>query len=88
MTSTTIRISEKTHAVLRDLAAAEGKPMAELVAQAIEKYRRERFLAEVNAAYAALRANPQASAEFDEELRLWDATLMDGLEDEEWEDSE
>jgi hypothetical protein len=83
MTTTTIRISEKTHAVLRDLAAAEGKPMADLVAQAIERYRRERLLDAHNAAYAALRADPQAWAEYEEELRVWDVTLKDGLEDDE-----
>lgn len=50
----------------------------------MEEYRRRRFLEEVNAAYAALREDPEAWSEIEEERSAWDATLGDGLPDESW----
>jgi len=81
MGSTTIRVSDKTHRVLQELAASIGAPMSDVVDQALELYRRQRMFAQANAAYAALRADPIASAEWDAEIAAWDATLADGLED-------
>ncbi|HEX8696305.1 MAG TPA: hypothetical protein VF746_28055 [Longimicrobium sp.] len=51
-----------------------------------EAERRRRFFAEVNAAYDALRADPAAWEEELAERRVWEATLMDGLEDDPWYD--
>ena len=80
-TSTTIRVSEKTRATLHSLARDAGIPMAEVVEQAIEAYRRKRILDAANAQYAALRADPEAWAEVQAERAVWDVTLADGLED-------
>ena len=79
--STTIRVSEKTRATIHDLAHNAGVPMAELVERAIEQYRRQQILDAANAQYAALRADPEAWAEVEAERAIWDATLLDGLED-------
>lgn len=79
--STTIRVSQQTRAKLHALSRDVGAPMAEVVDQAVELYRRQRFLDAVNAGYAALRADPEAWAAYQEELVAWDATLADGLED-------
>ena len=46
----------------------------------LEEYRRKKFLHAVNAGYAALRADPEAWAEFEAEREACDATLMDGLD--------
>ncbi len=81
MATTTVRVTEETHAALRDLAMETGEPMQEVVAKAVEAYRRRLFLEAANADYARLRADPQAWAEELEERRLWDSTLLDGLED-------
>jgi hypothetical protein len=35
----------------------------------------------VNASYARLRTDPIASVEYDAEMALWDATLLDGLKE-------
>ncbi len=78
--TTTIHISEHTRDVLRELAQVAGVSMQEVLEQAVEAYQRERLLAEVNAGYAALRTDPQAWQEWQEELSAWDATLADGLE--------
>jgi predicted transcriptional regulator len=80
MASATVRISEKTRKTLRELAAKTGESMQSVLDRAVEEYRREQFMKEVNAAYAALRADPEAWADWQKELAVWDATLMDGLD--------
>jgi predicted DNA-binding protein len=80
--SPNIRISPHAKAVLRQLAKREGKSMQSVLDDAIEQYRRDRFLDEVNAAYAALRSDPKAWKEEEAERALWDRTLADGLKGE------
>ena len=75
----TIRISDSARGALRELARAEGKSMLALMDEAVEALRRQRFLEQVNAAYAALRSDPQAWEEIEAERREWDATLADGI---------
>ena len=55
--------------------------MAAVLEKAIERYRRQRFLEEANASYAALKANPTKWKEEIAERELWDRTNADGLED-------
>jgi hypothetical protein len=73
------RISDTAHGTLRRMSRAEGKAVTALVDEAVETLRRRRFLEQVNAAYAALRANPAAWESIHGERREWDATLPDGL---------
>lgn len=81
MSAKTVRIRKETQDILRELANNEGKPMQTILDLAIEAYRRQRFLREANAAYAALRNNPKTwKAELDER-REWDTTMADGQED-------
>jgi hypothetical protein len=75
-----IRVSAKTRATLHDLARDMDAPMVEIVDQAIELYRRQRFIDQANAGYAALRDDPEAWAEIEAERAAWDGTLLDGLE--------
>jgi len=75
----TIRISDGAHGTLREMSRSEGKPMATLLDEAVETLRRQRFLEQVNAAYAALRANPATWESIEAERREWDTTLPDGL---------
>lgn len=75
----TTRISVAAQGILRQLAKAEGKPMVAVLDEAVETLRRQRFLEGVNAAYAALRADPVAWEAVERERRVWDATLADGL---------
>jgi hypothetical protein len=75
----TTRISASAHDVLRELSKAEGKPMLALLDEAVESLRRQRFLEQVNAAYATLRADPRTWERIEDERRAWDATLPDGL---------
>jgi len=82
MPGRTVRIRKETQNILRELAANEGKPMQAILDLAIEEYRRQRFLQEVNAAYAALRNNPKGWKAELAERKEWDATMADGQEDE------
>jgi predicted DNA-binding protein len=80
MASTTVRISGKTHELLRAIANQTGEPMAEVLARAIESYRREVFMENFNAAYTALRADSKKWQQVQEERAVWDGVLSDGLE--------
>ena len=65
--------------MLRLLAKREGKPMQALPDEAIEHYQRDKFLDEVNLAYATLRKDSKAWKQEQAERALWDKTLSDGL---------
>lgn len=82
MTSTTVRVSEPTHRALRELSEQLDESMQGILDQAIEDYRRKRLLERANAAYAALRGNPEAWKDEQAEREAWEATLPDGLDDE------
>ena len=78
--SALMRISEKASETLRELSRKSGEPMINVMDRAIEEYRRRVFLEETNRAYATLRGDKKASAEFDRELAQWDAALTDGID--------
>ena len=77
-----IRISPHAKATLRELAKRERKPMQAILDEAIEHYHREKFLDDVNAAYACLKADPEAWKEELAERQEGEGALMDGLENE------
>jgi predicted transcriptional regulator len=85
MAMPTVQISDASHRLLQELAEKTGQTMTEVLDKALDAYRRKVFFEQLNAGYAALRADPEAWAEHEAERKLWDATLMDGLEpDEHW----
>ena len=91
MSSITIRIPAEAHERARRLAAEEERPIAQIIATSLDRYERERMIAGYWAAMERLRADPEASAEFDEEVRAWDAASLADLKaslgdewDEEW----
>ena len=53
--------------------------MAAVLEEAIERHRRQKFLEEVNASYAALKANRKKWKEEIAERELWDRTNADGI---------
>lgn len=77
MASVTVRIGEQSHKALREIAEHSGESMQAILTHAIEAYRRERFLESANAAFEALRNNPQAWRGEQEERAEWDATFSD-----------
>ena len=81
MASATVKIDAATYAKLRETAAETGRPMIEVLAKAVESYRRQTFLEALNGDFAALRADPEAWKEESAERAAWDEALADGLED-------
>lgn len=58
--------------------------MHSILEKTVEEYRRRHFLEDVNAAYAALRKDPEVWKAVEEERSDWDVTLGDGLPYEDW----
>jgi hypothetical protein len=76
-----VRVSAATHASLVSLAEEEGMTMGEVLAMAVERYQRERFIAAANAEMEAMRRDrPEEWDAYQAETRTWDVTLKDGLE--------
>lgn len=64
----TVRVDRATHARMAQIAEAEGCSLTELAARAVDLYWRDWVFAQGNAAYAALRADPIANAEWQAEM--------------------
>lgn len=80
--TTTVRIRENSRAQLRELERLTGEGATEVLARAIDSFRRSLILADTDIAYGALRAaGAAASAEIDAERADWDETLSDGLDE-------
>lgn len=80
MAGVTVKINAETYAKLKETVAETGQPMIEVLAQAVESYRRQTFLEGLNADFAALRGDEQAWAEEQSERAAWDATMADDLQ--------
>ena len=79
--STTVRIAESSKSALEEIADRIGATQIEVLAEAIEEYRRKVILDAVNKSFAGLRENEKVRKEYEEELEDWDGTLADGLEE-------
>lgn len=77
----TVRLTDSSHRALRDLADIEKAPLQTVLERAIENYRRQRFLEAANRTYAALRNDPAAWKQEQEERNTWDRAVADGLDD-------
>ncbi len=75
--STTIRVSEQTRDRFAKLAASTGKPMTELVDDAVDALERRVFFEQLSAGYEVLRGAPDAWAEIEAERRTESRTLRD-----------
>lgn len=86
MDSTTIRVKKSTLGTLRSIASERESSIADLVDALAEAERKRLFWKQVNAAYAVLKADPEAWAEELGERRSLEGTLMDDLRDDPWEE--
>jgi hypothetical protein len=77
----TIRIDAASHAALAEIAKTKHIPLAEALRHAVELYQREVFLDAMTAGYAAMRGDADAWTEEQAERGVWDATLTDGLDE-------
>jgi hypothetical protein len=79
--TTTVRVSRRTHQLLSDLAAREGRSVSELLDQLAERARREQLLKQYAGRMAELSDDPSQQAGLEED-RAWleaaaGATLTD-----------
>ncbi|MCW3061763.1 MAG: hypothetical protein JWQ02_3584 [Capsulimonas sp.] len=77
-----IRVSDKAHSSLKEMATVSGMPMQTILDTAIEEHRKRVFLEALNADFASLRSNPEAWNDEVEERDLWEQTLGDGVANE------
>lgn len=77
-----VRIGKSEHSTLAEMAKEEGRSMQAVLSEALEEYRRQKFWDKTNAAFQALRDDPEAWQAEVAERDLWDGTLADGLENE------
>ncbi len=81
--ASTVRVEDRVHAALIELAAEERRPIGRVLEAAVERYKKEKFWEGMRADFARLRADPDAWRGYQDEIALWDATSGDGLVDEE-----
>ena len=80
METTTIRVTLKTKQLAEKMAYEANTSPREIIEKAIETYQKQQLLKSANAAYAALRSNPETWEDYQNEMAEWDVALADGLE--------
>ena len=80
MGTVTVRMSEESRELLRELAQETNTTQAAVVEKALSEYRKKLFWERATADFVAIRADEQAWAAGKEEQGVWDLTLADGLE--------
>lgn len=78
--TTMVRVSRRTHAVLRELAEADGTTISGMIDRLATDASRKAFFAGAASEYQGLRADAGAWARHEGELAAWDAVLADGLD--------
>jgi hypothetical protein len=88
MATSSIDVTDSTRDLLHAISQQTGKTIPEILDKAVEEYRRKIFFEGLDQDYAALKADPEAWAQELEERKLFENTLMDGLDpDERWMDN-
>ena len=84
MSRASVKLPASAHATLVEMAAEDDRPIGEILAAMIERERRRRMFEAADAAYARLRDDPEAWADWQAELRSMEGSLLDGLRDDPW----
>jgi len=82
--STTVRIDDHSKELLRQIAEGLRQTQQEILAREIEKAWRKWLLDGINADFARLREDKESWEDYQNEMKAWDCTLMDGLEGDEY----
>jgi hypothetical protein len=75
--TTTIRVAIADRDLAQELGTQMGRSQMEIVHEALELYRRQQLLADMNRDYAAMRRDGDAWSEEMTERDVWDVTLGD-----------
>lgn len=78
----TVRVEPDVRDRINELAAARGVKASQLLGALVRAAEESQLLADMNADFETLGQDPKARAAYDDELRDWDATLLDGLGEE------
>jgi hypothetical protein len=81
-TTTVVRVDNETYVALKQRAEERHISVGQVIADLLDAEKERQFWADVDASYAAMRADPEAWAEELALRRELDGTLMDGLDDE------
>lgn len=76
--ATQVRVSNATHQLLQNLSEESGETMQTIIEEAVEQYRRRKFLEGLNEDFKSLREDEQAWRDELDERARWDKTLLDG----------
>jgi hypothetical protein len=79
---TTVRVDRRTSETIARLAKETGIARKDVVAQAVERLRRQRILESANIGFAAMKGDVAGWREELDERESWESTLPDGLADE------
>ena len=82
MSSVAVRIPSETHARLREIAKARRETIGLVISEMIDEIEDQQFWERARASIVRTRQDPAAWKEIQDEQRLYDLTLMDGLEEE------
>lgn len=75
-----IRVPRAVYERIREIAHENHETLGAVIERLVKQEEERQFWAQVNADFAALRADPEAWAEEVHERALWEGTLMDELE--------
>ena len=78
-----VRISSETHSRLKAMASASGETIGEILAKAVDAYRREMLLNDANRAFAKLKEREELWKDEQKEREEWETALADGLKKDE-----
>ncbi len=81
MSTQMVRIRKEDHGVLKELAAQTGESMSDVLAKALDEYRRKHFLEGLADDFAALRASESDWTDELGERELWASVVADDLEE-------
>ena len=80
MPGATVRISETSRDLLRELASHTDMTMQSVIECALAEYKKRLFWSQAEQDFKAMQGDPNAWKEEIAEREEWDTTLMDGLE--------
>lgn len=86
MTTTSIRIDRMAHERLKRIAEREQASFSGVINELLDRYEEQEFRRAVHEGFRRLREDPAEWDAYKAMVAPWDATLLDGLEDEPPED--
>jgi len=78
-----VRISSETHSRLKAMASVSGETIGEILAKAVDAYRREMLLNDANRAFARLKEREELWKDEQNEREEWETALADALKKDE-----